>query len=250
MGDQFWPRDYEDALPMWRDAFRGPHAVNPSQTAIEHQKELLYDPDKFNLAVHFRHGDITPTNKSYFRKLLANVLGKFADLLGPPEHARRLPVVFWIFSEDLAIIVADLEQMPEALAGLVEIRSDTSEISMLLAFSHWLAADVFVSSDSSISWAASFLAGDGTSPGMPIAIAPPTSKRHGSSGFRDFAEGNIVADIEGEFEDARGALRNRAETRLHEILACPESNFGAKVQWSDPKRVQKHDEKREKKAFT
>jgi hypothetical protein len=169
--------------------------------------------------VHFRHGDITPTPKEYYPKLLANVLSKFEDLLGPPESAHRLPVVVWIFSEDPAVLVADLEQLPEVRAGSVEVRGDTSQIPMLLTFSHWLAADIWISCDSSIAWPASYLAGDGTAPGMPIAIAPPSTRQHPE--FRTFAEGNIVANIEGEFQDARGALRNRAEKRLREILESP-----------------------------
>ncbi|GMI26474.1 hypothetical protein TeGR_g15227, partial [Tetraparma gracilis] len=193
--------------------YRGPHSAHPSQTALDHQKQLKYDPNKFNVAVHFRHGDITPTPKEYYPKLLANVLSEFEDLLGPPESAHRLPVVVWIFSEDPAVLVADLEQLPEARAGSVEVRGDTSQIPMLLTFSHWLAADVWISCDSSIAWPASYLAGDGTAPGMPVAIAPPSTRQHPE--FRTFAEGNIVANIEGEFQDAR-APTERCTTKCIE----------------------------------
>ena len=74
---------------MWNEIQRLYHPESPAASALRGQ--LLYSPNKFNIAVHVRTGDLTPTPFSYFALCLKSVLAVLR------ESSFRGAVDVWLF---------------------------------------------------------------------------------------------------------------------------------------------------------
>lgn len=158
--------------------------------------KLIYDPDKLNIAVHVRRGDINVGNSAnsnlkkrwldndYYEKVLGNVVkrlsedDRFASLTGK----KGCRPTFYIFSQGTESEFAGFRQFEKY--GDLHFCLDTEEKS---SFLHMVRADVLITSRSSFSYKPALIS-DG------IRICP--------QGFwHDYPENErwFVADEHGDF---------------------------------------------------
>jgi hypothetical protein len=206
---EFWPSSYEAAVPQLRAMYR-PHSV--TGTAL--RAALRFNASRFNIAVHVRVGDLVPTPLSYFPGVLAKVLEELEPLLlrpppppqPPLQHGDRSPALLvdvWVFSEDTAPLVPLLEPVVRRSGGSrTRFFSSPANLTALETFTHLLESDVFVGSDSSFSWLASFLAT------RPVVLTAPNLGREAAT-FRNYISSNVRVSAEGKFE--RGHVAAAAE---------------------------------------
>ena len=201
VAEEFWPKSYEAVVPLLRSMYKP-----DSATGIMLHAALRYDPTRFNIALHLRTGDIEPTPASYFVSVLALVLAELQMVLS------RLPVDIWVFSEspaksDLLSKQLDknfgsekkLRENNESLASIRVRTEATHDLPLLSVLVHLLKSDLFIGSDSSISWIVSWMTSS-------IAITPPRSLARGGGDhplFRNFIAGNVPATNEGVFAHGR-----------------------------------------------
>jgi len=193
LSPNFWPTNYDAALATFRSFYHGLRYW----VAVP----LLYDAEAFNVAMHVRKGDITPTPLAYYPKVLRSVLTLLVGLID------ELNIVVYVFSEEPTWVEEELTAVLQEF-GNVQLRVDTTSQSMEFAFAHWMAAEVLITCDSSISWIANYVA-DGGEGGFPIAVASPNFREE--VGFRGWAEGNVGVDEEGRI------IRHEEKVRLRAV---------------------------------
>ena len=196
VAEEFWPQSYETVVPLLRAMYRP-----DSATGVFLHSALRYDPTHFNIALHMRTGDIEPTPSSYFVSVIEHVLAEL-------NHVQsRIPVDIWVFSESPASSALLSEQLAIFSTGekirksnvssaSIHVRTEaTHDMSILSVLVHLLKSDLFIGSDSSISWIVSWMT-------TSIAITPPRSSARAGGDhpfFQNFVAGNVPASNMGVF---------------------------------------------------
>lgn len=194
---EFFPASYE---PVWRELQQLYHPLSTTGRALRTQ--LLYSPDKFNIAIHARIGDIIPTQLSYFSLCLHSVLTAIQTF------SVRGAVDVWLFSEvsnpgleaDLLMAVQSSPFLP---AGL---RLEARSASPLLTFVYLTEADVLIASDSSFSWMATFMST------KPVVIVAPETRNENRRTYLGERQQHILANVDGELITNTTALTQAAHT--------------------------------------
>lgn len=207
---EFWPASYAAAVPHLRAMYHPNSATGLALLAALH-----FDSARFNIAVHVRIGDLVPTPLDYFPDVVGRVLGELDPLLRQPQDS--LPVDVWIFAEDEGpwglfdpvVQKSTSSVSPDAKTGTlangarasfrlagtadVRLRPFTANMSALATLMHLIESDVFIGSDSSFSYIASFLAT------RPVVLTAPNLGREAAT-FQNFIPGNIRVSAERVFE--------------------------------------------------
>ena len=194
--EEFHPRSLE---PVWREMQQLYHQSSPAALAL--QAQLLYSPDKLNIAIHVRVGDLVPTPLAYFAMCLRSVL---ASLLA---FSFRGAVDVWLFSESsVASLEAELLAVTRAFSSFpAMLRLDAQSALPLLTFVYLTEADIFLASDSSFSWAASFMST------KPVVIVASNALRNGNQRVNlGEQHQHILADSNGTLLTSEIALRRVA----------------------------------------
>lgn len=203
---EFWPHSMESVRPLLRKTFQ-PHSL----TGMKIFSNLLWNTSTFNIAIHSRLGDIRPTPIECQVETLKRVL-KLAD----PQNT--LPIHVWIFSESPNELILPLQAIRRPLLTL---HTDTN-IPALNSFVHLLESDVFIGSDSSFSWFASYLSDE-----LPLVLSAPNLGRE-SPEFENFMSGNIRVDSFFKFNDS-GRLVSAGklwrESRFNSLSTCQRNPF-------------------------
>ena len=172
VAEEFWPPSYERVVPLLRAMYRPDSARGVALRAA-----LRLNPARFNIALHMRSGDIEPTPASYFTGVVARILDELSPVID------QLPVDFWVFSESSTGAALLRGQVTDAIAAAraggspaanVRLRTEaTDDFPLLAVLVHLLESDIFIGSDSSISWVVSWITT------TTRAITPPRSPARG-----------------------------------------------------------------------
>lgn len=195
---EFWPPSYESVRPQLRAMYDRGRASGVGRLLRE---GLLYakDRSRFNVAMHVRVGDLTPTPIEYFHKALASVLRVLIVDVG------GIPVDVWIFSSpplppaEFVGVIAD--------AGgdvLLHTHAETGAVSVLGSMTHFIESDVFLGSDSSMSWLPGWITNSS------VALFAPNWRGSGIQTGSAIMEGNVAMSANGSFGDVQ-PLRRASE---------------------------------------
>lgn len=185
--------------PVWREMQQLYHRSSP--TALALQAQLLYSPDKLNIAIHVRIGDITPTPLAYFALCLRNVLANLE------ASSLQSAVDVWLFSEArIASVEAELFAAAQAFDLFpTMLRLDAQSAPPLLTFMYLTEADIFLACDSGFSWAATFMST------KPVVIVASNGVRTGNQRVNLGAhQQHILADNGGNLLTSTIALKRVA----------------------------------------
>ena len=179
---EFWPKDYEATFPWLRNIF----TIGMQSTAAKNIiKNSVYDKSRFNIAIHFRNGDITPTPPAYFQAVIRELLTDLKPLT-------MLPIDITIFSENFAELPNKLRKIATESGLNVRVKTN-KELSAVATMVHFGLADIFIASDSSMGWIPTWIAGNTSN---PVVIAAPST---GSA--QTWTTGTIRSDIKGTYDD-------------------------------------------------
>ena len=205
--EEFFPRSLE---PVWQEMQRLFHPNSPAARALRSQ--LLYSRNTFNIAVHVRVGDMIPTPLSYFAPCLRNVLAAMQTF------SFRGAVDVWLFSDSLSGLEAELAERHVAglaaeLAAVAEafpffparLRLEARNASALLTFMYLTEADVFIASDSTFSYMASYMS---TKP--VVIVAPEDWRFYNFRSYLGDRQQHILADKRGALISNTSALKQAA----------------------------------------
>lgn len=179
---EFWPRDYEATFPWLRNIFTIGMQSTTGKNII---KNSVYDKSRFNIAIHFRNGDITPTPPAYFQAVIRELLTDLKPLT-------ILPIDITIFSENFAELPNKLRKIATGSGLNVRVKTN-KESSAVATMVHFGLADIFIASDSSMGYIPTWIAGNTSN---PVVIAAPSTRT-----AQTWASGTIRADIKGTYGD-------------------------------------------------
>ncbi len=179
---EFWPKEYEITFPWLRETFE---VGIKSRTGNDILNDLVYNKSHFNIAIHYRNGDITPTPSSYFSAVIGHILSDLKSLT-------TLSIDITIFSQNCGSLLHKIYKISNSSSLNVNVLVH-EELSALKTFMHFGQSNIFVASDSSLAWVNTWIAGNTS---KPITIAAPPGR-----GFQTWTTGTIRAKINGSYND-------------------------------------------------
>lgn len=181
---EFWPGNNDVFFPILQNRFKltvktatGQHIVN----------QLSFVKSRFNIAIHFRNGDIRPTAVFYFKNAIGQMLSELKQI-------SAFPVDITIFSENGAELHREIQKISKKSGMDVHVVLDEKSSALLTMF-HFIHSDIFVAADSSMSLVSTWLCDKTTlivGPGKTIRAFPPmTVKAEFNGSYND--SGKIIA---------------------------------------------------------
>ena len=200
---EFWLREYEATFPWLRKIF----AIGmQSPTAKNITKNLTYNTSRFNIAVHFRNGDITPTPPAHFQTVIRQILSDLKPLT-------TLPIDITIFSENFAELPNRLQKIANASGLNVRIKTN-NESSAVATMIYFTRSDIFVASDSSMGWIPTWIAGNSSN---PVVIAAPSTRS-----AQTWTTGTLRTDINGTYSDRNKIISKANSIAINSRIKGPQ----------------------------